>query len=134
MQGTFLLSHLLTRVAFKLDASNSFVVASCVIELGLEVEAFREMMGNSSLGCKVRVGQMCRDRESGISVILLMVDPGIGVSQYGIIAFMCTVTSRGVGCGCTVWTFTILGECGLSLSLGLCPMKTHISNQEMKSN
>ena len=32
------------------------------------------MMGNSSLGCRVRVGQMCRDRESRISVILLMVD------------------------------------------------------------
>ena len=31
-------------------------------------------MGNSSLGCRVRVGQMCQDRESGISVILLMVD------------------------------------------------------------
>ena len=39
MQGTFLLSHLLTRVVFKLDASNSFIVASCVIGLGLEVEA-----------------------------------------------------------------------------------------------
>ena len=72
MQGTFLLLHLLTRVAFKLDASNSFIVASCVIESGLEVETFREMMGNSSLGCRVRVGRMCR--ESGISVILLMVD------------------------------------------------------------
>ena len=32
------------------------------------------MWGNSSLGCRVRVGQMCRDRGSGISVILLMVD------------------------------------------------------------
>ena len=74
MQGTFLLSHLLTRVAFKWDASNSFIVASCVISLGLEVEAFREMMVNSSLGRRVRVGEMCRDRESGISVILLMVD------------------------------------------------------------
>ena len=74
IQGTFLLSHLLTKVEFKLDASNSFIVASCVIGLGLEVEAFREMMRNSSLGSRVRVGQMCRDRESGISVILLMVD------------------------------------------------------------
>ena len=74
MQGTFLLSHLLTRVAFKLDALNSFIVASCVIGLDLEVKAFREMMRNSSLGCRVRVSQMCRDRESGISVILLMVD------------------------------------------------------------
>ena len=45
-----------------------------MIGLGLEVEAFREVMGNSSLGSKVRVGEMCRDRESGISVILLMVD------------------------------------------------------------
>ena len=52
-----------------------------------------------------------------------MVDPGIEVSRYGIIAFMCTV-----------WSFTTLGECGLSLSLGLRPMKTHSSNQEMKSN
>ena len=50
------------------------IVAPRVIDLGLEVEAFREMMGNSSLGCRVRVGQMYRDRESGISVILLMVD------------------------------------------------------------
>ena len=36
---------------------------------------------------------------------------------------MCTVTSRRVGCGCTVWSFTTHGECGLSLSLGLRPMK-----------
>ena len=56
------------------------------------------------------------------------------VSQYGIVVFVCTVTSRRVGCGCTVWSFTTLGECGLSLSLGLSPMKTHSSNQEMKSN
>ena len=69
MQGTFLPLHLLTRVAFKFNASHSFIVASCVIESGLMVEAFGEMMGNSSLECRVRVGQMCRDRESGISVI-----------------------------------------------------------------
>ena len=42
MHGTFLLSHLLTRVTFKLDALYSFFVESCVIDLGLEVEAFRE--------------------------------------------------------------------------------------------
>ena len=51
------------------------------------------------------------------------------VSQYGIIAIMCTVTSRRVGCVCTVRSFTTLGECGLSLSLGLRPMKTHSSIQ-----
>ena len=56
------------------------------------------------------------------------------VSQYGIIVFVCTVTSHRVGCGCTVWSFTTLGECGLSLSLGLRPMKTHSSIQYRKSN
>ena len=33
-----------------------------------------------------------------------------------------------------VWLFTTLGECGLSLTLGLCPIKTHSSNHKMKSN
>ena len=56
------------------------------------------------------------------------------VSQYDIIAFVCTITSRRVGCVCTVRSFTTLGECGLSLSLGLHLMKTHSSIQEMKSN
>ena len=40
------------------------------------------------------------------------------------------MTSRRVGCGCTVWLFTTLGECGLSLYLGLRPMKTRSSIQE----
>ena len=53
------------------------------------------------------------------------------VSQYGIIAFVCTVTSCRVGCGCTVWSFTAFGECGLSLSLGLRPVKTHSLKQGM---
>ena len=51
------------------------------------------------------------------------------VSQYGIITFVCTVTSRRVECGCTVRSFTTLGECELSLSLGLRPMKTYSSIQ-----
>ena len=51
------------------------------------------------------------------------------VSQFGIIACMCTETSRRVGYGCTIRSFTTLGECGLSLSLGLRPLKTHSSIQ-----
>ena len=42
MQGTFLLLHLLTKVAFELDAPCSFINASCVIGLGIKVEAFRK--------------------------------------------------------------------------------------------
>ena len=53
------------------------------------------------------------------------------VSQYGIIAFVCTVTLCRVGCGCMVRSFTTLGEYGLSLFLGLFPMKTHSSIQGM---
>ena len=76
MQGTFLLFHLLTRVAFKLDASYSFINAYCVTNLDLEVEAFREAMcGCSSLGCRVRIDLIGRDCELEISKILLMVDP-----------------------------------------------------------
>ena len=56
------------------------------------------------------------------------------VSRYGIIAFVCKVTSRRFGCGCKVWSFTTLGEGGLSLSLRLCSMKTLSSIQEMTSN
>ena len=105
------------------------------MELGLEVKAFREARyGCSSLRCRVRVDLIGWDCELEISDILLMVDPRIWVSQYGIIAFMCTVTSRRVECGCIVWSFTTLGECGLILSLGLRPTKTQSSNQEMKSN
>ena len=53
-----------------------FINASCVIDLGLEVEAFREAMCRcSSLGCEVRVDLIGRDYELGISKILLMVDP-----------------------------------------------------------
>ena len=52
-----------------------FINASCVIGLGLEVEAFREARCRySSLGCRVRVDLIGRDYELEISEILLMVD------------------------------------------------------------
>ena len=57
MQGTFLLLHLLIRVAFKLDASYSFIVASCVMDLDLKVKAFRV------LGCRVRVDPIGQEYE-----------------------------------------------------------------------
>ena len=43
-----------------------FIIASCVIGLGLEVEASRKTINgkNSPLRSKVRVGQICRDCES----------------------------------------------------------------------
>ena len=94
------------------------------MDLGLEVKAFREARYECfSPRGKVRVDLIGRDCELEISEILLMVDPGIWVPRHDIIAFMCMVTSRRVGCECTVGTFATLGECGLSLSLGLRQMK-----------
>ena len=73
-------------MAFKLDASYSFINASCVIDLGLEVEAFTETRcGCSSLECRVRVYRIGRDCELEIFKILLRVDPrdwGVTVWHY----------------------------------------------------
>ena len=68
------------------------------MDLGLEFKAFKEARyGCSSLGGSARVDLIGRDCELRISEILLMVDPRIWVPQYGIIAFMCTVTLHNMG-------------------------------------
>ena len=60
---------------FDYGASHSFIAASVVIELGLEVEAFEEPLYVSSpLGIKARMGMICRGCELEISGILLTVD------------------------------------------------------------
>ena len=60
-----------------------------------------------------------------------MVDPGIAVWHYCVRVHGNIASSR-------VWVHGMVihhsCECGLSLSLGLSPMKTHSSNQEMKNN
>ena len=56
-------------------ASHSFIVASCVKDLGLEVETLKESLHVSSpLGTRVRVDHICWDCELEISRILLTVD------------------------------------------------------------
>ena len=57
---------------FKLDASYSSIIASCVMDLDLKVKAFSETTYRcSSLGCRVRVDRMGWDCELEISKILL---------------------------------------------------------------
>ena len=71
----FLLSRLWARVLFDSGASPSFIVASCVRELGLEVETLEEPMHVSSpLGTRVSVDLICRGCKLEISGILLTVD------------------------------------------------------------
>ena len=75
IQGTFLLSRLYARVLFDYGVSHSFIAASVVIELGLEVEALEEpLYVSSSVGIKARIGIICRGCELEISGILLIVD------------------------------------------------------------
>ena len=71
----FLLSHLWARILFDSSASHSFIAASCVRELCLEVETLEKPLCVSSpLGTRVRVDLMCRDCELEIFGILLTVD------------------------------------------------------------
>ena len=51
-----MLSHLWARVLFDSGASHSFIVASCVKDLGLEIETLKESLHVSSLlGTRVNV-------------------------------------------------------------------------------
>ena len=60
---------------FDFGASHSFIVASSVKDLGLEVETLEESLHVSfPLGTKVRVDHICRDCELEILGILLTMD------------------------------------------------------------
>ena len=59
-----LLSHLWAKILFDFGASHSFVVASSVDVIGLEVETLDEpLLVSSPLGTRVRIDQICRDYE-----------------------------------------------------------------------
>ena len=60
---------------FDSGALHSFIVASVMIKLGLEVEALEEPLYVSSpLGIRARIGMICHGYELEISGILLIVD------------------------------------------------------------
>ena len=98
IQGTFLLSRLWARVLFDYSASHSFIAASFVIELGLEVEALEEPLYVSSpLGIRGRIGMICRGCELEISGILLTLDLRVmDMSEFDVIVGMEWLTSYRV--------------------------------------
>ena len=60
----FLLSRLWARILFDFGASHSFIAASCVRELGLEVETLEKPLYVSSpLGTRVSMDMICQDCE-----------------------------------------------------------------------
>ena len=102
IQGTFLLSHLWPRVLFDSGSSNSFIAASVVIELGLEVEALEEPLYMSSpLGTRARIRMICWGCELEISGILLTVDLRVmDMSEFDVIHRMDWLTAYRVVIDC----------------------------------
>ena len=98
IQGTFLLSRLWARVLFDSGASHSFIAASVVIELGLEVETLEESLYVSSpLGTRARLGMICRGCVLEISGTLLTGDLRImDMSEFDVILGMDWLTAYRV--------------------------------------
>ena len=102
IQGTFLLSRLWARVLFDSGASHSFIAASVVIELGLDVETLEEPLYVSSpLGIRERIGMICRGCELEMSGTLLIVDLRImDMSEFDVILGMDWLTAYRVVINC----------------------------------
>ena len=102
IQGTFLLSRLCARVLFDYGASHSFIIASVVIELVLEVETLEvPFYVSSHLGIRARIGMICLDCELKISGTLLTVDLRImDMSELDVILGMDWLTAYRVIIDC----------------------------------
>ena len=98
IHGMFLLSRLWAKILFDYGASHSFVVASSVDVLGLEVETLNESLHVSfPLGTRVRIDHICRDYELVISGILLTMDLRVmDISDFDVILFMDWLTAHRV--------------------------------------
>ena len=116
IQGTFLLFRLWARVLFDSGASHSFIAASYVRVLGLEVETIDEPLHViSPLGTKARFDRICWGCELEISGILLMVDLRVmDMSEFEVILGMDWLTAHRVVIDCDrmrVTAYTPDGTC-----------------------
>ena len=126
----FLLSHRWARILFDSSASHSFIVASCVNELGLEVETLEKPLHVSSpLGTRVSFDLICGDCELEISGILLTMDLRVmDRSEFDVILGMDWLTAHRVVINydrSRVTAYTQDGVCvGISTTLYLRPCTT----------
>ena len=97
-----MLSRLWARLLFDSGASHSFIAASVVIELGLEVEALEEPLYVSSpIGIRAIIGMICRGCELEISETLLIVALRImDMSEFDVILWMDWLTAYKVVIDC----------------------------------
>ena len=116
IQGMFFLSRLWARVLFDSSASHSFIAASVVRELSLEVETLEEPMYVSSpLGARTSIDMICRGCELEISEILLTVDlRAMDMSEFDVILGMDWLTAYRLVIDCErrrVFAYTQDGTC-----------------------
>ena len=97
-----MLSRLWEKILFDSSASHSFVAASSVNVLGLEVETLEELFHVSSpLRTRVRIDQICPDYELMISGIQLTVDLRVmDISDFDFILDMDWLTAQRVVIDC----------------------------------
>ena len=91
----FLLSRIWARILFDSGASHSFIIASCVRGLGLEVETLEEPLHVSSpLGTRVSVDLICCGYELEIYEVLLTLDLRVmDMSEFDVILGMDWLTA-----------------------------------------
>ena len=102
IQGMFLLSRLWEKILLYSGASHSFVAASSVDFIGLEVETLDEPLHVSSpLGTRVRIDQICWNCELEILGILLTVDLQVmDISNFVVILGLDWLTAHRVIIDC----------------------------------
>ena len=101
---------------FDYGASHSFIAASYVKDLGLEVENLEEPLHvNSSIGTRVSIDKICQDCELEISGIPLTVDLRVmDMSKFDVILSMDWLTANRVVIDCDrrrVMAYTLDGIC-----------------------
>ena len=108
----FLLLRLWENSLFDSSAFNSFVAASCVKDLGLEVETLEKSLYlNSPLETRVSIDLICLDYELEISGSLLTIDLRVmDMSNFDVILRMDWLTAHRVVIDCDrkrVTTYTL---------------------------
>ena len=97
-----MLSFLWARVLFDSGASHSFIAASVVRDLGLEVKTLEDPLYVSSpLGARMSIDLICRSCELKISGIMLSVDLRVmDMSEFDVILRMDWLTAYRIVIDC----------------------------------
>ena len=113
----FLLYRLWEKILFDYSESLSFIVASCVEKLGLQVETLKKLLYVSfPLGTRVSVHRICCNCELEVSRILLTVDLRVmDMTEFDVILGMDWLTTHWVVIDCDHRRVTAYTQDGVSV-------------------